>query len=101
MAAYLITFALAVGGVGLWTLRVTTTSRGNREASAVVSMIEATTYVVAVSHVMGSLDAPMHLVVYGLGVGSGTYAGLTIDSRLRAGRSPATAPVCHASRRGE
>jgi len=84
MAPYLITLALAIGSVGLWTVRVATTARGSRGASAVVSMVEATTYVVAVSHLMRSLDAPFHLLVYALGVGSGTYVGLTVDARVRA-----------------
>ena len=86
MSAYLITFALAVGSVGLWTLRVATTARGNRATGAVIATIEATTYVAAMSHVMSSLGAPLHVVVYGLGVGSGTYAGIIVDTRLRAAR---------------
>lgn len=83
---YLITFALAIGSVGLWTIRVATTARGSRVASAAISTVEATTYVVAVSHLMGSLDAPIHLLVYAIGVGTGTYIGLTIDSKLPTAR---------------
>lgn len=88
MGAYLITFALAVGSVALWTLRVAIASRGSRAAGAMVSMIEATTYVVAVSHITSTLGAPMHLAVYAVGVGAGTYAGLTVDARVRRGPGP-------------
>lgn len=86
MAPYLITFALAIASVAMWTLRVTITSRGNRAASSLIAMVEATTYLGAVSHITSALDAPSHLVVYAIGVGSGTYAGLTLDRRLQ--RSP-------------
>lgn len=84
MDTYLITFALAVGSVALWTLRVTIASRGNRAASAVVSMVEATTYVVAVSRMTGAVGAPLHVAIYAAGVGAGTYAGLYLDGRLAA-----------------
>lgn len=46
-------------------------------------MIEATTYLVAVSHITSALDAPSHLFVYAIGVGAGTYAGLTVDRKLQ------------------
>ena len=84
MSSYLITLTLAIASVGMWTLRVAVTSRGNRAASSVIAMLEATTYVVTVSHIIQALDAPTHLVVYAIGVGFGTYGGLTVDRRLRA-----------------
>lgn len=83
MAPYLITFALAIASVAMWTLRVAITSRGNRTFSSVIAMIEATTYLVAVSHITSGLDAPSHLFVYAIGVGAGTYAGLTVDQKLQ------------------
>lgn len=86
MGAYLITFGLASASVCLWTLRIAITSRGKRAAGAMMSTVEATVYVVAVSHVLGSLDAPVHIAMYGLGVGVGTYAGLVIDSAVGDGR---------------
>ena len=82
MSTYLITLALAIASVGMLTLRVAATSRGHRTASSVIAMLEATTYVVTVSHVVGALDAPAHLLVYAIGVGVGTYGGLTVDKRL-------------------
>lgn len=87
----LITFALAVGSVGLWTLRVALTARGSRALGSVISAIEAVIFVVAFSHVTGSLDAPIQISIYGVGVGVGTYLGLTVDRRLRARSSGQTA----------
>lgn len=81
VAAYLTTFGLAIASVALWTLRVAITSRGNRAASSLIAMVEATTYLIAVSHITGALDAPTHLFVYAIGVGAGTFGGLTIDRR--------------------
>lgn len=83
MAPYLITFALAIASVAMWTLRVAITSRGNRASSSAIAMVEATTYLIAVSHITSALDAPSHLFVYAIGVGAGTYAGLTVDRKLQ------------------
>ena len=78
------TFGLAVLSVGLWTVRVVITSSGRRAAGSLVATVEATTYVGVVSHLVGSLDAPQHLLIYGVGVGLGTFAGLTVVSRFQA-----------------
>lgn len=89
----LITFALAVGSVGLWTLRVALTARGSRALGSAVAATEAVVFVVAFSHVTGSLDALLQVAIYGVGVGTGTYLGLTIDRRIKGSRplpSPAT-----------
>jgi uncharacterized protein YebE (UPF0316 family) len=78
----LITFALAVGGVGLWTMRVALTARGSRALGSAVAATEAMTFVVAFSHVTGSLNAPAQLALYGLGVGVGTFLGVSIDRAI-------------------
>lgn len=83
MIDYLLTFALAVASVGLWTLRVALTARGLRVAGSLVAMLEAVVFVLAFSHVLGSLETPGRVVVYGLGVGTGTFAGLTLDSLIK------------------
>ena len=75
----LFTFALAVGSVGLWTLRVALTARGSRLVGSAVAATEAVVFVVAFSHVTGSLNAPLQIAIYGLGVGTGTFLGLSID----------------------
>jgi len=86
MIDYLFTFLLAVINVGLWTMRVAVTARGLRIAGSIVATLEAVAFVLAFSHVLGSLDSPGRIVVYGLGVGVGTYAGLSMDGRIREGR---------------
>lgn len=83
MISYVVTFLLSIATVGLWTVRVALTARGGRVDTAVVSMVEATLYVVVVSRLVGSLDAPIHMVVYSIGVGIGTYVGLTLDALAR------------------
>lgn len=87
----IITFALAVGSVGLWTLRVALTARGSRALGSAVAATEAVVFVVAFSHVTGSLDAPLQVAIYGIGVGTGTYLGLTIDRRIK-GSHPLPCP---------
>jgi uncharacterized protein YebE (UPF0316 family) len=96
----LITFALAVGSVGLWTVRVALTARGSRTLGSTVAATEAMVFVVAFSHVTGSLDAPIQILVYGLGVGAGTYLGVTLDRRLRRlrGHHPETTSLEPASK---
>lgn len=79
----LITFALAVGSVGLWTLRVALTARGSRVVGSSVAATEAVVFVVAFSHVTGSLNAPLQVAIYGVGVGVGTFLGLTIDRVIK------------------
>ena len=83
-----ITFALAVGSVSLWTLRVALTARGSRTLGSVVAATEAVVLLLAFSHVTGSLDAPIHVSIYGGGVGIGTYVGLSVDGALRACGGP-------------
>lgn len=80
--ASLITFALAVGSVGLWTLRVALTARGSRALGSAIAATEAMTFVVAFSHVTGSLNAPVQLALYGLGVGVGTFLGVSLDRAI-------------------
>lgn len=86
--ASLITFALAVGSVGLWTLRVALTARGSRVVGSSVAATEAVVFVVAFSHVTGSLNAPLQVAIYGIGVGVGTFLGLTIDRLIRPHQTP-------------
>lgn len=83
MTSYLATFLLSITTVGLWTIRVAMTARGGRIGATVISAVEATLYVVVVSRLVGSLNAPFHLVVYAIGVGVGTYVGLTLDASAR------------------
>lgn len=84
MAQLILTFSLAVLSVSLWTLRVAVTARGNRTAGSGIAMVEALTFVTVYSQVVNSTDGPVSLIVYGLGVGLGTYLGVSMDRRIRA-----------------
>lgn len=72
-----------MAGVALWTLRVALTARGLKAAGSLVAMVEAVVFVMAFSHVLGSLETPAHIVIYGLGVGTGTFTGLSLDALTR------------------
>lgn len=92
MAQLTMTFGLAVLSVSLWTLRVAVTARGNRILGSGIAMVEALTFVTVYSHVVNSADGAMSLIVYGLGVGVGTFAGVSIDQRIR--RNPGKPQPC-------
>lgn len=72
-----------MGSVGLWTLRVALAARGSRGLGSTIAVAEAMVFVVAFSHVTGSLDAPLQVLIYGTGVGTGTYVGVTVDRRVQ------------------
>lgn len=79
----LITFGLAVGSVTLWTMRVALTARGSRALGSAIAATEAVVFILAFSHVTGSLNAPIQISIYGGGVGIGTYLGLSVDNIVR------------------
>ncbi len=90
MTAYLSTFLLAVASVGLWTLRVAMTAKGRRLVGSGVAAIEGVTFVAVFSQMVGAVDSPGRVIVYGFGVGTGTYLGLSVDKRLNRSSKPAT-----------
>lgn len=87
MTPIVITFGLAAASVGLWTVRVATIARGSRGLGTAVSMIEATTYAVAISRLVGTLAVPIHILAYAVGVGTGAYVGSVVSGKLRLKRS--------------
>ena len=91
MTAYVSTFILAVASVGLWTLRVAMTAKGRRVLGSGVAAIEGVTFVAVFSQMVGAVDSPGRIVVYGIGVGTGTFLGLSIDRRMH--RSAGTSVV--------
>lgn len=82
MFSYILTYALAVASVSLWTVRVAVTARGLRMAGSAVATVEAVVFAIAFSHVLGSLETPFHLLAYAAGVGIGTFTGLSLDQFL-------------------
>ncbi|HEX2192196.1 MAG TPA: DUF5698 domain-containing protein [Acidimicrobiales bacterium] len=79
--------AMALVNVGLWTLRVAFAARGRKLLGAGVAALEAVVFAVAFSSLAASLDAPVRVVGYGLGVAAGTLVGLTLDERASRGKS--------------
>ncbi len=82
---------LATGNVGLWTLRVALAASGRRLGAAAVATAEAVLFALVFSTVLSSLDAPVRVIAYGVGVGAGTLLGMVVDARLHRGQSQVTA----------
>lgn len=72
--------ALAVLSVGLWTLRVAVTARGNALLGAALAAVEATVFIVAVSRLLADIDSPVRVGAYGVGVAIGTLVGMRLDN---------------------
>jgi hypothetical protein len=78
---------MAMGSVGLWTLRVTFAARGRKLLGAAVAAVEAVVFAMAFSNLTASLDAPVRVIGYALGVAVGTVLGLSLDERASRGKS--------------
>lgn len=78
---------LATANVGLWTLRVALAAAGRREIAAAVSGAEAVMFTVAFGTVITSLDDPVRIGAYAIGVAAGTSLGLRVEARVSGGQS--------------
>lgn len=78
---------LATANVGLWTLRVALAAAGRRTVAAAVSGVEAVLFAVAFGSVVASLDDPVRIGAYAIGVAAGTWLGLRVETRLSGGQS--------------
>jgi uncharacterized protein YebE (UPF0316 family) len=78
---------LASVSVSLWTIRVALTARGRRCSAAIVSSVEAITFVLAFGRALASLDSPVRMAAYGVGVGAGTLLGLAAEQRFEVARA--------------
>ena len=83
----LVMATMAMGSVGLWTLRVTFAARGRKLLGAAVAAVEAVVFAMAFSNLTASLDAPVRVIGYALGVAVGTVLGLSLDERASRGKS--------------
>ena len=86
MVSGVVMAAMAMGSVGLWTLRVTFAARGRKVLGAAVAAVEAVVFAMAFSNLTASLDAPVRVIGYALGVAIGTVLGLSLDERASRGR---------------
>ena len=78
---------LACLSVSLWTLRVTIAAAGRKVAAAGVAGVESLLFVLAFGTVLSSLQDPVRIAAYAVGVAGGTLLGMVVDERLSTGRS--------------
>ena len=78
---------LACASVSLWTLRVTIAAAGRKVTAAAVAGVESLVFALAFSTVLSSLQDPVRITAYALGVAGGTLLGMVVDERLSNGRS--------------
>ena len=78
---------LACLSVSLWTLRVTIAAAGRKVAAAAVAGVESLLFVLAFGTVLSSLQDPVRIAAYAVGVAGGTLLGMVVDERLSNGRS--------------
>jgi uncharacterized protein YebE (UPF0316 family) len=78
---------LGTVSVSLWTVRVALTARGRRLAASGTAGVEAVVFVLAFSSVLESLDSPVEVAGYAVGVAAGTMLGVVADTRLSTGQS--------------
>ena len=78
---------LGAVSVSVWTLRVALTAEGRKVAAALVAGIDAVVFTLVFASVLSSLEAPLEVAGYGIGVAGGTLLGLLADGRLSAGQS--------------
>lgn len=79
LALALVSFASVV----LWTVRVALTADRRSGAAALVAAVEATTFAVAFSQLVGRISSPASIGAYALGVAAGTVAALRGEYRVR------------------
>jgi uncharacterized protein YebE (UPF0316 family) len=78
---------LACLSVSLWTLRVTIAAAGRKVAAAGVAGVESLMFVLAFGTVLSSLQDPVRIAAYAVGVAGGTLLGMVVDERLSNGRA--------------
>src|SRR3712207_9515381 len=78
---------LACASVSLWTLRVTIAAAGRKVAAAAVAGAESLMFVLAFGTVLSSLQDPLRIAAYAIGVAGGNALGLVAKERRCSGRS--------------
>ncbi|MGH7967137.1 MAG: DUF5698 domain-containing protein, partial [Limisphaerales bacterium] len=72
--------------VSLDTIRMVSVVQGRRAFAAVLGFFQAVVFICAVAKVLLNMNQPVYALAYGLGFGTGTYLGMTIERRLAFGR---------------
>lgn len=78
----LVMMLLAMGSVGLWTMRVTISAQGRKALGSTVAALEAVVFAVAFSHLVTDIGRPDRMAGYAVGVALGTLIGLTVTDGL-------------------
>ena len=71
--------------VTLDTIRTVAIVQGRRMFSASLGFFQAVVYISAIAKVLLNIDHPIYVLAYGLGFASGTFLGITIETRLAFG----------------
>ena len=78
---------LATCSVGAWTLRVAVAAAGRRRSAAAVAAVEAVLFALVFGTVVSSLDDPVRVGGYAVGVAAGTLLGIAWEERFSTGQS--------------
>ena len=78
---------LTTGSGGAWTRRVAVAAAGRRAAAAGVAAAEAVLFALVFGTVVSSLDDPVRLGGYAVGVAVGTWLGILAEERFSTGQS--------------
>lgn len=78
---------LATCSVGAWTLRVAVAAAGRRRSAAAVAAVEAVLFALVFGTVVSSLDDPVRVAGYAVGVAVGTLLGIAGEERFSTGQS--------------
>jgi uncharacterized protein YebE (UPF0316 family) len=82
---YVFIFFSRIFDVSLGTLRIIYLTRGRSKLAASIGFVEVMVYIVALSMVLGNLDRPLNIVIYGLGFAAGNYVGSLIEEKVAVG----------------
>ena len=78
-------FCLRVIDVSIGTLRVLFVMRGSKWAAAALGLVEASIFILAISHVMKDLSGPK-MIAYAAGYSCGILVGISIEQWIAAGQ---------------
>lgn len=85
LPGYLLIFGARVTDVSLATVRTLLLVRGQRLLAAAIGFFEVTIYILALGYVMGHLNDPISIVVYGLGFATGNVVGGWLEEKMAIG----------------
>ena len=81
----LLIFLAKVTDVSLATLGLIFTARGQKKLSMLISFLEISIYLLAISVILENISEPHYFLAYALGYAVGTYTGMWLEERLAIG----------------